>query len=131
MSNRHSSLWLSLIYALCASFLCAEDFRAAPTEQPAGFIQTLPIVVAVPREAIVSRIKIPVSLTVTEVGGITNQGAANIWIRGSSSAVHSKKPYRLEFRDEVGAPAKAALLGMPRESDWILYPAYSDKTMMR
>jgi len=37
----------------------------------------------------------------------------------------------LELVDESGSHVKASLLVMPKESDWILFPAYADKTMMR
>src|SRR5688572_23880696 len=56
---------------------------------------------------------------------------ADISMRGSSSANHPKKPYRLELQDENGEDTKRSLLGMPQESDWILYPSYTDKTMIR
>jgi hypothetical protein len=67
------------------------------------------------------------------VPGFTQRTAflARIWVRGSSSAAYPKKPYRLELVDEGGSGLKSALLGMPRESDWILFPAYTDKTLMR
>jgi hypothetical protein len=56
---------------------------------------------------------------------------AEISIRGSSSSQFPKKPYRFELQDENGDDLKVALLGMPKESDWILFPAYTDKTMVR
>ena len=61
----------------------------------------------------------------------THQSLGEVSIRGSSSAKHPKKPYRLELQDENGDDLKLSLLGMPKESDWILYPAYLDKTMIR
>src|SRR5688572_9803294 len=56
---------------------------------------------------------------------------AQVSIRGSSSAKREKKPYRLELQDEHGDDLKLSLLDMPKESDWIMYPAYTDKTMIR
>ena len=58
-------------------------------------------------------------------------GVGVLWLRGSSSSTHPKKAYRLEFQDENGDDLKRAFLGMPGESDWILYPAYRDKTLVR
>ena len=72
-----------------------------------------------------------VSVTVTTGGNPAGGWRAEISIRGSSSAKHPKKPYRLELQDENGDDVKLSLLGMPKESDWILYPAYLDKTMIR
>ena len=40
-------------------------------------------------------------------------GKANVWLRGSRSAMFPKKPYRLELVDESGKQVKAPLLGMP------------------
>lgn len=56
---------------------------------------------------------------------------ANIWGRGSSSAAQPKRSYRLSLKEDSGLPLKAAILGMPKESDWILYAAYSEKVLMR
>ena len=61
----------------------------------------------------------------------THPERAKLWLRGNSSAVNPKKPYRLQLEDSHGHPMKAGLLGMPMESDWILYPAYTDKTLFR
>lgn len=54
-----------------------------------------------------------------------------LWLRGSSSRSHPKKPYRLEFQDENGNDLKRPFLDLPDDSDWILYPAYRDKTLIR
>src|SRR5688572_4132348 len=79
--------------------------------------------------------KSPVNTTISLSFATTSYqqklGRAALWIRGSSAQLHPKKSYRLEFRDENGADLKTAFLGMPAESDWILYPAYRDKTFVR
>src|SRR5262245_10541531 len=59
------------------------------------------------------------------------RGRAEMNIRGNSSRAHPKKAYRLELQDEDGADLKVALLGLPAESDWILLPCYTDKTLIR
>ncbi|GBC59198.1 hypothetical protein DENIS_0134 [Desulfonema ishimotonii] len=63
---------------------------------------------------------------------------AGIRIRGHSSATDDwevtswpKKQYRLELWDDEGEDRKAPLLGLPSDSDWVLYAPYSDKTLMR
>ncbi len=58
-------------------------------------------------------------------------GAAGIKIRGSSSTSFPKKQYALELRDEYGGDIDGAFLGLPPESDWVVYGPYTDKTLMR
>lgn len=53
-------------------------------------------------------------------------------VRGSSTAGDPKINLRLELRDDGGADEAASLLGMPAESDWILYAPYNyDRAMLR
>jgi hypothetical protein len=58
-------------------------------------------------------------------------GKIAIEIRGSTSQQYPKKSYGLETRDSAGNNLNVALLGMPKDNDWILYGAYPDKTLMR
>ena len=58
-------------------------------------------------------------------------GTVGIEHRGSSSQFFPKKPYGFETRTETGDDLKVSLLGMPKESDWILNASYTDKTLMR
>lgn len=52
--------------------------------------------------------------------------------RGSSSYNQPKYNLRIEFRDESGQDRDVDLLGMPAESDWILYaPLNYDRSMLR
>ncbi len=72
-------------------------------------------------------------------GGINNvsdpnphyDGFIGIEYRGSSSLRFPKKSYNIETRDDSGEDEDFALLGMPPESDWVLYAPYSDKTLLR
>lgn len=57
-------------------------------------------------------------------------GRAGIETRGSSSQMFPKKPYGIELWDINGNAIDSSLLGMPKESDWMLNPGYSDKTLM-
>jgi hypothetical protein len=53
-------------------------------------------------------------------------------VRGSSTAGDPKTNLRIELRDDAGADKAASLLGMPSESDWILYAPYDyDRAMLR
>ncbi len=54
-----------------------------------------------------------------------------IELRGSSSQSFPQKPYGFETRDINGLPHDTMILGMPAQSDWILYAPYDDKTCMR
>jgi len=58
-------------------------------------------------------------------------GLIGIEIRGVTSQTFPKKSYAIEVRDQDGNDAKASLLYMPSESDWVLYGPYSDKTFLR
>ena len=59
-------------------------------------------------------------------------GPISIELRGSSSQdVFPKKSYSLETQTLNGDNNNVSLLGMPKENDWILYGAYSDKTLLR
>jgi len=58
-------------------------------------------------------------------------GLISIRSRGQSSRDFAKKSYRFELIDENAKDTSFALLGMPKESDWILYGPYSDKSQIR
>ncbi len=66
-------------------------------------------------------------------GSATSSTRAGIRLRGSSSAKFPKRPYKLEtwgpLRDDDD---KVSVLGMPRQSDWILLaPLEFDRALMR
>jgi hypothetical protein len=52
-------------------------------------------------------------------------------VRGHSSLRYPKHSYNIKLVNEALEPEKAGLLGMPKESDWVLYGPYPDKTLMR
>src|SRR5262245_19902849 len=56
----------------------------------------------------------------------TDLGEATIRVRGSSSGLHPKKSYRLEFQHASRNDRKVSLLGIAKESDWVLYAGYTD-----
>jgi hypothetical protein len=55
---------------------------------------------------------------------------AGVEFRGSSSQMFPKKPYGLELRNADGSENPKELLGMPKESDWILFASYNEKSLM-
>ena len=83
--------------------------------------------------------KIPVSVRFIQPGGqgggLTGpadyDGRAVLNIRGHSSRQFPKHSYTLKLHDEAGNSRKAALLGLPADSDWVLYAPYPDKTLIR
>jgi hypothetical protein len=58
-------------------------------------------------------------------------GKVGIEFRGKSSQQFPMKSFAVELWDAAGASVNKSLLGMPSESDWILYAPYTDKTLMR
>ena len=57
-------------------------------------------------------------------------GLAGIEYRGSSSQMFPKKGYGIELWDDKLASKEASLFGMPKESDWILFASYNEKSFM-
>jgi hypothetical protein len=58
-------------------------------------------------------------------------GTIGIEIRGESSRRSDKKQYGIETRNPSGSGTDVSLLGLPAESDWVLYAASSEKTFIR
>lgn len=58
-------------------------------------------------------------------------GKIGVEYRGQSSQGQLMRSFDIELRDANGLDQHIPLLGMPAESDWVLYAPYMDKTMMR
>jgi hypothetical protein len=58
-------------------------------------------------------------------------GKISIRVRGESSQSFPKKSFTIETKNDEGEDLNASLLGMPAETDWILYAPYTDKTLLR
>ncbi|UDY37798.1 CotH kinase family protein [Dermatobacter hominis] len=52
-------------------------------------------------------------------------GAAEVRVRGNSTALPDKKPYKVKLQ------TKASLLGMPTEKDWVLLANWFDRSNLR
>ena len=60
------------------------------------------------------------------------QGMASLKVRGSSTEGRPKKAYSMEIQDIYGNDRDVSLLGMPSDSDWILYAPYNfDRALIR
>jgi CotH kinase protein len=60
------------------------------------------------------------------------EGQISIRLRGNYSAGLPQKPYTFETLDEAtGLDTSVALLGMPKEEDWILLATWNDKSFVR
>jgi hypothetical protein len=60
----------------------------------------------------------------------TMASLAAFHVRGNSSSMFAKIPYRLELRNENGGDRDCPLAGMPAESDWALVGPHADKTLV-
>lgn len=58
-------------------------------------------------------------------------GKIGIEIHGQTSAGFPQQSFNLETRNATGTSIDTNLLGMPSGSDWVLYGAYDDKTLLR
>ncbi len=60
------------------------------------------------------------------------KGLIGIELRGQSSqSLFPKKGYGIEIRHEDGTDLDTSMLGMPKESDWVIHSPYSDKSLIR
>jgi len=64
-------------------------------------------------------------------GAADFDGRALINLRGRASLRYPKRSYTLKAVDAQDDATKLIILGMPKESDWVLYAPYPDKTLMR
>jgi hypothetical protein len=58
-------------------------------------------------------------------------GRAEIKTRGYTSLRYPKKSYSVETQGSTGGSQAASILGLPADTDWILYAPYPDKTLIR
>lgn len=55
----------------------------------------------------------------------------NIRVRGNSSRTFDKVGYLFKFTDDAGMERKLKVMGMEKDSTWVLHGPYLDKTLMR
>ncbi|WGX75611.1 CotH kinase family protein [Paraclostridium bifermentans] len=56
---------------------------------------------------------------------------ASFKIRGNSTSKYPKKQYIVKLMDKKGGEKEKSLLGMPRDSEWVLNAPFADKSLMR
>lgn len=58
---------------------------------------------------------------------------SRVWInhRGRASTRYPKRSFTVKALDEADDFRRVPILGMPKDSDWVLYAPYPDKTLMR
>jgi hypothetical protein len=110
-------------------------------EETRSFTSDLPIVLISSYGRNVSTVALPMHIEVINVGedgraSITGArefvGDGVIKERGSSSAGRPKKSYSAEIRDLYGRDEDVEILGLPADSDFVLYAAYNfDRALMR
>lgn len=59
------------------------------------------------------------------------QGRGGMHVRGESSAGMPQRQYSWETWDNEGNDKDVPILGMPEDSDWVLYAPATDKTLLR
>lgn len=111
----------------------AEDVRSFSSNLPLMVLDTY---TKSPNESVLTE----VAATVIDVdqsgraslnGEIDFHGRGAFKLRGSSSLGFPKQQFAFEVWDEAGGDDAVSLLGMPEESDWIIYAPYSEKALMQ
>ncbi len=132
---------LSVIVALVMIIFVAADLAATEASEPFTSSNWPIIIIDTGGKPIPDEYRIPATMKILYKGkGIRNyitdppnhyNGRIDIELRGSSSIAYPKKGYRLETVDAQGNNLNVALLGMPKENDWILYGPYDDQSCIR
>ena len=105
-----------------------------------GFSSNLPLVVL---DTFGERVpygqKIPVAARFVDtrtgrsslLGSPDFEGLGELNVRGHTSLRDPKHSYHFQTKRDGKGSHKIAPLGLPKESDWVLYAPYSDKSLMR
>lgn len=129
--GRMRRILLAVLSLLCIAQAIAQDFNS-----------NLPIIVINTNgQTIVNEPKIMADMGIVYNGvNVRNSttdpfnhysGKVGIEIRGQSSQMFPMKSYSIELWDALGNSVEKPLFGLPKESDWVLYAPYTDKTLMR
>lgn len=110
-------------------------------DNSSGFASNLPLVILNPfgqrisddNRAMISVRFVPADKQgrATLTGPADFDGRASVNIRGHSTSDQPKASLTVRIVDENGDKTKAGLFGMPKDSDWVLYAPFADKTLIR
>ncbi len=80
--------------------------------------------------------RLSTTLFIIETGDLSDlhiavQYAADVHIRGQSSATFAKKSFAVTLRDAAGKSLPVGLLGMTADEDWVFNGPFADKALMR
>jgi CotH kinase protein len=130
---------ISLIISVLALFSCKKNIDGGtpivvvpPTPtvtikgefMPLVSIKTTGVIVDEPKVKSEMKIYVKDSVVATENIGIEIRGAI-------SQLLYEKKAYAFETWDATNVAVPKSVLGLPIESDWILYGPYGDKTLIK
>jgi hypothetical protein len=118
---------------ICQTYVIMDDSLAS-------FSSNLPLVILNTFEGYVSH-ETPVSVSARFLFNPSGRtfltsppdfdGRGTLKTRGRSSMEYPKRSFAFHTRDDHENPVKTPLLGLPKDSDWVLYAPYPDKTLMR
>src|SRR6266404_3406072 len=106
----------------------------------AGFTSNLPLILL---DTFGERVpfgkKIPVAARFVDaktgrsslMGPADFEGLGELNVRGHTSLRHPKHSYHFQTKTDGLTSRKVSLLGLPKDSDWVLYAPYSDKSLIR
>jgi hypothetical protein len=77
------------------------------------------------------RVLAPTNGSASLTGPADFDGRGELHLRGNSSLRYLKRSYGVKTRDDSGQARAASIVGLPKDSDWILYAPYPDKTLLR
>ena len=134
--------YVDVTSALLLTVLACRGAGSPESAVPADFSSNLPIIVIdTEGTEILDEPKVPARIRIyqgqngrtrPDVGHLVLESLIGIEIRGHSSReFFPKKQYGFEFRRGRRSQIAVPVLGMPKESDWILYGPYSDKSLLR
>lgn len=123
-----------------APSLVAQETYTLADESMAGFTSNLPLVVInTLGQRLARESQSAMSVRFIDAKGgraiLTGppdfDGVVRVQYRGYTSMRQPKKSFSLKMLDDASEPRKVPLLGLPQDSDWVLYAPYSDKSLMR
>lgn len=131
----------ALPYLMAGMNASGTNYSQNPTWFKPPFHSHLPIIQIVANNvAIVNEPKKTMIMRIIDNGNDQNHlpdsandyyGKAGIELHGASSLNFAQKSYGITTYDSLSQPDNVKILGFPKESDYILYAPYNDKTLMR